>query len=429
MKRYTTILLTCGLGLLGTCQKQEPVYSQQTFSQFVTALPAASSITGTEAIPIIQGGTSRQSTAAQIAKPGGTNGQIQYNNSGVLGGRNPSGTGTTIPTTTGTLSNGNCVKIDAAGNFVDFGQPCTSISGSTPSAPSSSVQFNNSGVMGGDSGFLYGGSGGLNLSGTDVAGQANDPNDRKMLNLSGTWNVSNLNPGFTNATMVELNITANHGDAVYNASGNKNKTTFMALDTIANMTASGQRALFNTELNCWGGRSDCVIFGNQAVTYASGPIAGDEGAGWGAVWSLGQPTALELLTALDYGSGVIVRNTCNTTITPAVTGSYTAQTVAVGSTAGCTVNTWVVINREQATEGPNHEAAKITAVGAGTLTMVIRGSYNAGISVRPATELYMSGGRWPHGENRYIVNLSGTSYSTGTIAGHSGGAINGSGTT
>lgn len=57
---------------------------------------------------------------------GGTNGRILYDNSGVLGERVPSGTGTTVATSTGSLTSGDCVKIDASGNLVDAGAACAS---------------------------------------------------------------------------------------------------------------------------------------------------------------------------------------------------------------------------------------------------------------------------------------------------------------
>lgn len=52
---------------------------------------------------------------------GGTNGRILFDNLGTLGERVVSGTGTTIATTTGTLTNGHCVDIDANGNLIDSG--------------------------------------------------------------------------------------------------------------------------------------------------------------------------------------------------------------------------------------------------------------------------------------------------------------------
>lgn len=80
---------------------------------------------------------------AFLGAAGGTNGQIQYNNAGALGGfgpitgdvlltvpgavttiQNKTGNGTKIATSTGTLTSGNCVQIDANGNLIDSGAPC-----------------------------------------------------------------------------------------------------------------------------------------------------------------------------------------------------------------------------------------------------------------------------------------------------------------
>jgi len=63
--------------------------------------------------------------AACGAAPGGSSGQVQINLNGAFAGRNLSGNGSTVATTTGALSMGDCVKIDGAGNFVDSGSPCT----------------------------------------------------------------------------------------------------------------------------------------------------------------------------------------------------------------------------------------------------------------------------------------------------------------
>jgi hypothetical protein len=56
--------------------------------------------------------------------PGGLDGQIQYNNNGVFGGRATSGNGIIIPTTTGTLIDGHCIQVDSFGNLVDSGDTC-----------------------------------------------------------------------------------------------------------------------------------------------------------------------------------------------------------------------------------------------------------------------------------------------------------------
>lgn len=105
------------------------------------------------------------SPAAFFGAAGGTNGQIQYNNVGVLGGFTATGdctintsTGAVVCTktngvafgppatgtrsgntsiyanTSGTLTNNHCVKIDANGNLVDSGGPCSSSTIITPEA-------------------------------------------------------------------------------------------------------------------------------------------------------------------------------------------------------------------------------------------------------------------------------------------------------
>lgn len=105
------------------------------------------------------------SPSAFLGAAGGTNGQIQYNNAGALGGLSQvdvprggtgvasftanlpilgngagnliqgtrSGNTTQFATSTGTLTNGNCVKFDANGNLADAGFACspTSVSGFT----------------------------------------------------------------------------------------------------------------------------------------------------------------------------------------------------------------------------------------------------------------------------------------------------------
>lgn len=97
---------------------------------------------------------------SQSVTPGGSSGQVQYNNGGALGGFTlggdatlntttgvltvtktngvafgPAATGTrsgnttVFATTSGTLTNGNCVKFDSAGNLVDAGAACSSATG------------------------------------------------------------------------------------------------------------------------------------------------------------------------------------------------------------------------------------------------------------------------------------------------------------
>jgi hypothetical protein len=59
-----------------------------------------------------------------------------------------SGNTTTFATTNGVLTSGDCVKIDASGNLVDNGAVCGG-AGGTPGGTSGQVQFNNAGAFGG----------------------------------------------------------------------------------------------------------------------------------------------------------------------------------------------------------------------------------------------------------------------------------------
>ena len=76
--------------------------------------------------------------------PGGTNGQIQFNNAGSLGGYNRSGVGTIIASVAGTLTPNDCVKIGANGDLIDNGSVC----GAGPAGSSGQIQFNSSGALG-----------------------------------------------------------------------------------------------------------------------------------------------------------------------------------------------------------------------------------------------------------------------------------------
>ena len=55
---------------------------------------------------------------------GGVSGRILYDNGGVVGEATRSGNTTTVATTSGTLTNGDCVQIDSNGNLVDAGSAC-----------------------------------------------------------------------------------------------------------------------------------------------------------------------------------------------------------------------------------------------------------------------------------------------------------------
>jgi len=118
----------------------------------VTITPTTSTINGAPSLTLVQNqaiaGIVSDGTnyfAQVIPVPGGSNGYVQYNNNGVFGGRAASGTGTTIVTTTGSQTTGDCVKIDANGNHVDAGGACAG----SPGGANGQIQYNNAGSFGG----------------------------------------------------------------------------------------------------------------------------------------------------------------------------------------------------------------------------------------------------------------------------------------
>lgn len=249
----------------------------------------------------------------------------------------------------------------------------------------------------------------------------NDPNDRRAVDVNCTTDSSTSNVGFTDENCLQIMLNASQGRNVY-GNGTNSKTTFLPLLITGNMTAAGQRFLLGEQQNCWG-MGDC--FGEtKRITYAGGDIGGDEGQGFEAVSYLQQQPSLTLASI----TSTPVRTACNTTLTQAVTASKAPQTVTVASTTGCNVNDWVVINEEAPTGVPNHQALQITAVGTGTISGVFTGNYTSPTPVTPALVLSVSG-TYQFGQGRILVDLSGASYSAGTVASISGGQFTGSGTT
>lgn len=59
-----------------------------------------------------------------------------------------------VPTVSGAFTTGNCVKVDASGNFVDNGSACSGGT-ATPGGANTQVQYNNSAAFGGMSNVLY----------------------------------------------------------------------------------------------------------------------------------------------------------------------------------------------------------------------------------------------------------------------------------
>jgi hypothetical protein len=252
----------------------------------------------------------------------------------------------------------------------------------------------------------------------------NDANDRRAVDVTCTINDINANTGYSDQNCMQVTLNANAGQNLYNG-GTNAKRTFLPLSVTGNYTAAGQKFLYGNTINCWG-MGDCAIHGNDAVTYAGGPIAGDEGTGWGLASDLSQQSNL----AISFVTSVPTQSTCNTTTTQAITGGYTAQTVTVASSTGCSVNDWVVVNTVLPSGNygsPNNEAVQLTAVGSGTITGIFKTNQSSGTTITPALVLNTNG-TYQFGEQRKLVNLSEPSYSTGTVSAINGGQFTGTGT-
>jgi hypothetical protein len=84
-----------------------------------------------------------------------------------------SGNTATVATTTGALTSTHCVNIDASGNLKDSGSTCGGAGGS-PGGSDTQVQYNNSGAFGGAAGFVFDKTSKVTLgvAGTSVGGIA-----------------------------------------------------------------------------------------------------------------------------------------------------------------------------------------------------------------------------------------------------------------
>lgn len=263
---------------------------------------------------------------------------------------------------------------------------------------------------------------GLNITSTNPGSAFSGSNSfNTVMRIIHSDDTSGLDTGFTNLNTFSIDVTAYNG---LNANGGHTtaKTSYIPFAITANYYGSGQRFGGTGILNGYG-------FGDLAwesisLTYAGGCVNGDEGTGFSTVNYLQQMRVL----AKTQIASIPTQATISTTTTQAITGSRTAQTVTVASTAGVTFNQWVVVEQEVQSGTPNLEAVLVTAVNTGvSITGIFRLNHPSGVTVTPAKVLVVntSGNM---GQDRLLVNLSGSSYSTGTVASIAGGAFTGSGT-
>lgn len=190
----------------------------------------------------------------------------------VVGVGTVSGNTTKFATMSGSITSGNCVKVDASGNLVDFGGACGGTG--SPGGSDTQVQFNDASSFGGSSGFTY--------NKTTHVGT-----------ITGTFISAGLNPGYvtktttytaaatdstieclTNAFTVNLPTAASIGGRIYTL---KNKQTANActIDPAGSETIDGAAtySLVNGAIQVQSDGTNWRIINDASVTFTDPNVA------------------------------------------------------------------------------------------------------------------------------------------------------------
>ncbi len=108
-------------------------------------ITAASNVTIT-GLTVPNGGTGQATFSSNLPLIG--------NGTGAIAQGTRTGNTTVFATTSGSLVDGNCIKVDASGNLVDNGSTCGG-GGGTPGGSNTQVQFNNSSAFGGSANLTW----------------------------------------------------------------------------------------------------------------------------------------------------------------------------------------------------------------------------------------------------------------------------------
>lgn len=255
---------------------------------------------------------------------------------------------------------------------------------------------------------------GLKIVGTNVdcVGLSNS---QAAVSLFLTQDGSNLDPGPVNSSGLTIEVFSDpNGHNTYSqgvgpaAQWTSYKHTWTPLSVSAIHRGAGQRNMVNFKQTTYG-MGDSALIGFQSY-YWGGPIAGDEGQ----AFALGSYLNQGYMLQLGVIENVPPKSTLDTTTTQDIVGAKNPQTVTVASTTGAAVGDWVVVHQMEQ-DGTNMlEPVRITAVGSGTISGVFLNNHGSGVKVKPALLLQTNAGG-SFGQDRLIINLSGASYSTGTI--------------
>ncbi len=246
-----------------------------------------------------------------------------------------------------------------------------------------------------------------------------DPNDQRALNWTITTGSVTSTPNFSNETGLRIGFVGLHGQNDRDTAGKK---TFLPLAVDGQYFAMGQRFGQSTNIDCFG-MGDCFLTADHVTSAAGVSDGGGEGTAFRTM-QLSQQTSLAKTTI----TAIATPSTCNTTLTQAVTRNIATQAVTVADDTGCVVGDWLTVDRGQIyfTDG-KVEAVKLTAVGSGTVSAIFRHSHLSGAPLTPATVMTLASSS-RIGEHRYLVNLTASAVTAGTVSATSGTGLTGSGT-
>ena len=235
-----------------------------------------------------------------------------------------------------------------------------------------------------------------------------DPNYAPAMEWSFASDGTTTNPNYSTHAGLSITYSSTSGKNFADLSA---KTTFLPFFITHDAIAWGQKFLRGGTMNAWG-NGDAIGEDMTFNVFGGLDAQGDEGVKFQRyVCRQGQNLNTTTITA-------VAKSTVNTTLSAAITKSKDSQTVNVGSTTGLSVGQWVIVGSgAPSTSGFNAiEAVKVTALTSTSITGVFAHDHSSGDAVRGATVLTINYAyQW--GQGRWCVNLSGSSYTTGTARG------------
>lgn len=316
------------------------------------------------------------------------------------------------------------------GVWVDTSTNLKGPPGGTPGGATTQVQFNDAGSFAGEAALAYNKTAdALEISGAGcLSVDTNNPlidstaTHRRAAEVIYRHNFPLTNePNFSNVEGITVTLNADNGDNVHGG-GTNAKTTFLAGSFTTTAISAGQRFSVQNLTTAYG-MGDAALYAGR-VAFAGGNINGDEGMGYNLVQSLYQQRNLSLATITALPTPA----TIDTTTTQVINASKDPQTVTVASSTGVVADQWVVVEQSMDDGANNLEAVKVISVPSGTsIEGIFRCGHLSGVTVKAAKVIEVDDA-FEFGEQRLLINLSGATHTTGSVAtAGPGGSMTGSG--